>query len=77
MKMCAGEIIKNFFDNIIGHISENAGGKIKKNEMGGACSGGGERCAQGYIGRNLRERDHWGDPDVDGRIILKWFFGKS
>jgi len=45
--------------------------------MGGACSGGGERCAQGYIGRNLRERDHWGDPDVDGRIILKWFFGKS
>jgi hypothetical protein len=22
---------------------------------------------------NLRERDHWGDPDVDGRIILrKW-----
>jgi len=25
---------------------------------------------------NLRERDHWGDPDVDGRIILKWIFGK-
>jgi hypothetical protein len=20
---------------------------------------------------NLRERDHWGDPDVDGRIILR------
>jgi len=20
---------------------------------------------------NLRERDNWGDPDVDGRIILK------
>ena len=20
----------------------------------------------------VRERDHWGDPDVDGRIILRW-----
>ena len=24
----------------------------------------------------LKERDHWGDPDVDGRIILRWIFGK-
>ena len=24
----------------------------------------------------LRERDHWGDPDVDGRIILRWIFRK-
>jgi len=23
-----------------------------------------------------RERDNWGDPDVDGRIILRWIFGK-
>ena len=23
---------------------------------------------------NLRERDHLGDPDVDGRIILRWIF---
>jgi len=22
------------------------------------------------------EIDHWGDPDVDGRIILRWIFGK-
>jgi hypothetical protein len=21
---------------------------------------------------NLRERSRWGDPDVDGRIILRW-----
>jgi len=26
--------------------------------------------------RNLRERDHLGDPGVDGRIILRWIFGK-
>jgi hypothetical protein len=24
----------------------------------------------------LRERDHWGDRDVDGRIILRWIFRK-
>jgi hypothetical protein len=32
-----------------------------------------------YIGcwwGNLRERDHWGDPNVDGRIILRWIFRK-
>ena len=26
--------------------------------------------------RNLRERDHWGDPDVDWRIMLRWIFRK-
>ena len=25
---------------------------------------------------NLRETDHWGDQDVDGRIILRWIFRK-
>ena len=25
---------------------------------------------------NLRERGHLGDPDVDGRIILRWIFRK-
>jgi hypothetical protein len=25
---------------------------------------------------NLRERDHLGDPSVDGRIILRWIFRK-
>jgi hypothetical protein len=24
----------------------------------------------------MRERDQWGDPGVDGRIILRWIFRK-
>ena len=31
--------------------------------------GRGELCT-GFWSGNLRERDHWGDPDVDGRIII-------
>jgi hypothetical protein len=27
-------------------------------------------------GGNLRDRGHWGDPDVDGRIILRWILRK-
>jgi len=30
----------------------------------------------GFWWGNLRERDHLGDPVVDGRIILKWIFKK-
>jgi hypothetical protein len=46
--------------------------------VGGArgAHGGGERCEQGSSGGNPRERGHWGDPDVDGRIILRWIFRK-
>jgi hypothetical protein len=44
-----------------------SGNKIEMNEMGGACSaiGGGERRVTGFWWGNLRERDHWGDLDVD------------
>ena len=35
--------------------------------------GAGEVCT-GFWWGNLRERDHWEDPDVDGRIILRWIF---
>ena len=30
----------------------------------------------GFWWGNLRERDHLGDPGVDGRIILRWIFKK-
>ena len=44
------------------------------NEMGGACStyGGEERRVPGFGG----EREHLGDPGLDGRIILRWIFRK-
>jgi hypothetical protein len=58
-----------------------AGDKIE-NEMGGADSlnRGVERRVQGFGGGNLRKRDHWGEPVVDGRIIssqviTKWDVG--
>ena len=46
--------------------------------MGGACSdyGGRGEAYRGFWWGNLRERDHWGDPGVDGRIILRWIFRK-
>jgi hypothetical protein len=34
-----------------------------------------EACI-GFWWGNLRERVYWGDPDVDGRIILGWIFRK-
>jgi hypothetical protein len=50
---------------------------IEKNEMGVACSSDGKgRGVYRVWWGNLRERDHRGDPDVDGRIILKWIFKK-
>ena len=38
--------------------------------------GRGEVCT-GFWWGSLRERDQWGDPDVDGRIILRWIFRKG
>jgi len=31
---------------------------------------------RGVYRENLREGDHWGDPGLDGRLILGWIFGK-
>ena len=30
----------------------------------------------GFWWGNLRERNHRGDPDIDGRIVLRWIFRK-
>ena len=37
--------------------------------------GRGEVCT-GFWLENMMERDQWGDPDVDERIILRWMFRK-
>ena len=37
--------------------------------------GGVEVCTGCWWG-SLRDRGHWGDQDVDGRIILRWIFRK-
>jgi hypothetical protein len=37
--------------------------------------GRGEACT-GFLWGNLSERVHWGDPDVDVRLIFKWIFRK-
>jgi hypothetical protein len=34
------------------------------------------RRIHGFGGGNLRERDHLGDPGVDGRKMLRWIFRK-
>jgi hypothetical protein len=48
---------------------------IEENEMGGACSAyGGEDMYIGFWWGNLSKGDRWGEPDVDGRIILRWIF---
>ena len=59
-------------------LYSGSGDKIEKNEMGGACSvhKGEERCILALWCGNLRERDHWGEPGVDWKIILRWIFRK-
>jgi len=37
---------------------------------------GREEGCTGFWWGNLRERDHWGDPDADGRIMLRGIFRK-
>jgi hypothetical protein len=67
-----------FENRVLRRIFGTSDDNVEKNEMSGACSAYGER-GEGYTEFwlvNLRERDHLGDPKVDGRIILKCIFRK-
>jgi hypothetical protein len=45
--------------------------------MGGVCSSDVEGIGvYRVLMGNLRERDRWGDPSVDGKIILEWILRK-
>jgi hypothetical protein len=60
------------------YCSPNVLGLIKKNEMRGTSSAyGGGRYVYRVWWENLRERDHWGDAGIDGKIILWRVFKKS
>jgi hypothetical protein len=50
------------------NASHNQKVKIEKSEMGGTCSANGERGV--FWWGNLKEGHDWGDPAVDGSIIL-------
>jgi hypothetical protein len=41
-----------------------------------ACMGEDTVVHSVLVGKPERERGHWGDQDVDGRIILRWIFRK-
>ena len=51
------------------------GNQIKKSEMGEPCGTQWveDKCVQ-VFGGSLEERENFENLDVDGRIILKWFF---
>jgi hypothetical protein len=53
--------------------------KVKPRRMrwaGHVARKGRREASKGLWWGNLRERDHWGDPGIDGRIILGWIFWK-
>jgi len=44
--------------------------------MGGSCSTYWGELYTGFWWGNLKERDLFEDPSIDGRIILRWIFRK-
>jgi len=87
LRVYENRVLRNIFgpkrDEVTGewrklyNIQYCSGYQIEKSEVGRACStyGGEERC-RGFWWGNMRERNHLEDPDIDGRIILRWICRK-
>jgi hypothetical protein len=50
--------------------------KSRKMRWAGHVARMGEESVQGFGGRNQKERDHFEDQDVDGRMGSEWILGR-
>jgi hypothetical protein len=50
--------------------------KLRMGWVGHVARMGKGRAVYRVLVGNMRERSQWGDPGVDGRIILRWLFAK-
>jgi hypothetical protein len=64
---------------MLGYFLPNIVRVVKSRRMrwaGHVARMGEDRVVNRVLWGSLRERDHWGDQDVDGRILLRWIFRK-
>jgi hypothetical protein len=57
------------------HSSQNnSDDQIEEDEMGGACStyAKEDKFELCFRQENMKGRDHWGDLETVGRVVLKW-----
>jgi hypothetical protein len=58
-------------------VKYNWNDQVKEGEIGGVCKRHGEnRNAYRFQWDNQKERNHWENLDVYGRLILKWILDK-
>ena len=67
------QVIKSTRMRWAGHVALMGEGRGVYRVLEGKPEGKGEECTGCWWG-NPRGRDRWGDPGVDGRIILGWTF---